>query len=73
MADPRGNDMEEELILNIIHGGNEQTVDDNNQQQDAEELQYLMDFVGNNPDTYDNTEEVYMFLIMYNLLFVHMN
>ena len=67
MADPRGNDTEEELILNIIHDGNEQTVDDNNQQQEAEELQYLMDFVGNNP------EEVYMFLIMYNLLFVHMN
>jgi hypothetical protein len=67
MADPRGNDTEEELILNIIHGGNEQTVDDNNQQQEAEELQYLMNFVGNNP------EEVYMFLIMYNLLFVHMN
>ena len=67
MADPRGNDTEEELILNIIHGGNEQTVDDNNQQQNAEELQYLMNFVDNNP------EEVYMFLIMYNLLFVHMN
>ena len=67
MADPRGNDTEEELILNIIHDGNEQIIDDNNQQREAEELQYLMDFVGNNP------EEVYMFLIMYNLLFVHMN
>ena len=63
MADPRGNDdTTEEIMMNIIQVATEQHADDNNQLQGEDELQYLMNFVDNNPDAYDNTEEVYIYV-----------